>query len=301
MRRVGRHVENIHSNIKDFSYQSKRTADSTRKKILPDQYSFWHSQIHKDKYRIIHKHKMNRRIHRIKRVHSNFKNFMQSVKSGLDSTKKKIIPDQYSFWHSQRNKEVHKIVHGVKKFHLNHKNTALLATSIVIAYILLKSGYLASIVPFIAKFGYFSIFLLGVLFPLGFTTAPVAATLYSISPNFNPILMPITAAFGAMIGNLLIYFFVKYELADEIRHIFTNDLKLDFYKFELTLTKQRLKSKYFRLLVPPLSGLFIALPIPTEMFVSILWNITKVELKYVLLLSFIFSFVGILSLGLLHG
>jgi hypothetical protein len=240
-------------------------------------------------------------MHHIRRVHSDFKYFLQSIKSDLDSNRKKVIPDQYSFWHSQKKGDIHKVVHGVKRFHLNHRNTVLLAASIIVAYFLLKSGYLDSIVPSLSKFGYFSIFFLGILFPLGFTTAPVAATLYTMSPNFNPILMPLIAATGAMLGNLLIYFFVKFELTDEIRHIFTNDLKLDFYKFELTLTKQKLKSKYFRILVPPLSGLLIALPIPTEMFVSILWNITKVELKYVLLLSFIFSFIGIMSLGLLHA
>jgi hypothetical protein len=300
MRRVGRHVENLHSNIKDFSSQSRRTVDSTRKKILPDQYSFWHSERNQDRYRIIHRHKMNRRMHHIRRAHHNFKDFMQSVKSGLDSTRKKIIPNQYSFWHSERGSEVHKMVHGVKRFHVNHKNMIILATSILVAFFLLKSGILDSIVPSIAKFGYFSIFILGILLPLGFTTAPVAATLYSISPHFNPLLMSLTAALGAMLGNILIYFFVKYELTEEIKYIFTNDLKLDFYKFELTLTKKNLKSKYFRILVPPLSGILIALPIPTEMFVSILWNITKVELKYVLLLSFIFSFVGILGLVYLH-
>src|SRR4030042_455780 len=105
-RRIRRNVENIHSNIKEFSYQSKRAADSTRKKILPDQYSFWHSQINKDKYRILHKNKMKRRMHRIKRLHSDFKDFMQSTKSGLVSTKKKIIPDDYSFLLSKRNRKV---------------------------------------------------------------------------------------------------------------------------------------------------------------------------------------------------
>jgi len=104
-----------------------------------------------------------------------------------------------------------------------------------------------------------------------------------------------------MIGNLLIFFFVKYEMVNEIRYIFTNDLKLDFYKFELNLTKKRLKSKWFRFLAPVFSGLLIALPVPTEMIVSILWNINKVKVKYVMLLSFVFSFVGFLFLGILHG
>jgi hypothetical protein len=240
-------------------------------------------------------------MRRLKDMHSEVVDFTYSTKRKIASAKDVIIPDDYSFLLSERNRKITRIVDKVKVFHMNRRNTIILLSSVFLAWFLLKSGFLSSVIPSLAEYKYVSALLLGLLFPLGFTTAPVAATLYSLSAYFNPVFMAFIAAIGAMIGNLLIFFFVKYELVDEIRYIFTNDLKLDFYKFELNLTKKRLKSKWFRFLTPVFSGLLIALPVPTEMIVSILWNINKVDIKYVMLLSFTFSFIGFLFLGILHG
>lgn len=242
--------------------------------------------------------RIRRYIRRARRVHSNLKYLTYRVKRRLVSKKNKILPPQYSYPHSQTGNSISHFAGRVKTFNLDRKHTIGLALSILFAYFLLKSSVLSPVIPYLAGFGYISVFVLGILFPLGFTTAPVSAVLYSMSRHFNPFFMALVASLGAMIGNLLIYFFVKTRLTDEIRHICTNDLKFDFYKFELRLTRKRLKSKYFRVLVPVFSGLLISLPIPTEMFVSILWNINRVKIKYVLLLSFIFSFIGLLALAL---
>jgi len=300
VRRHAKNLKKIHSNVKDFTYVTKARFSVAKKKMMPNEYSFVRNKKKKDIHNIL-KHHAKRNVHHTKRIKSKFKKFMRFIGSGIESNKRRIIPNQYSFWHMQRQKDLDKIVGGVKTFHLNHKNTFMLLTSIALAVFLLKSGYIDNIAPSLTKFGYLSVFVLGVLFPLGFTTALASAALYTIAPSFNTLLMALVASGGAMVGNLLIFLFVKYEMLNEVRHIFTNDLKLDFYKFEMTLTRKRLKSRTFRTLAPVFSGIFIALPIPTEMFVSILWNINKVDFRYMLLLSFTFSFIGFMCLGILHG
>jgi hypothetical protein len=300
IKRKIRHIQNISANLKDYTQPLKKRIIRVKNKMIPNQYSFLHSEKQRQATTSIQKPSISKHVHNIRRFKRNFKSHVRSAFTNIDSARKKVIPDQYSFWHMKKKGDMDKIANNVKTFNLNHKNIGMLLISIALALFLLKSGFLDSLIPHLTKFGYFSVFALGILFPLGFTTAIASAAIYTIAPHFNPLLMALVASAGAMLGNLIIYFFVKYEMLNEVKHIFTNDLKLDFYKFELTLTKRRLKSKAFRILVPVFSGLLIALPIPTEMFVSIFWNITKVKTKYVLLLSFIFSFIGLFFLGSLH-
>lgn len=84
-----------------------------------------------------------------------------------------------------------------------------------------------------------------------------------------------------------------------IRYTVTHELKLEFSRFEFAVKKKVLTSWVFKESIPALTGLMLALPIPTEMIVSILWNMTKLETRNVLLFSYIFNFIGILFLGLL--
>ena len=191
------------------------------------------------------------------------------------------------------------MVYKVRKFHLNHKNLVFIAISFLFAYFVLRSGFFYPLVAMLGEFGYVSALFLGFLFSFGFLTAPAAAALYLLGNHINPFFMALIAAVGSMCGNFIIYYMVKYKAMENIRYIFTNELRLEFSKFEIAITKQRLKNTYFKYLVPALTGILTALPLPTEMFVSILWNLTKVDTKDVLMLSYVFSFIGILFLGLL--
>ena len=204
-----------------------------------------------------------------------------------------------SFQYNGRNQKIYRAVHKVRRFHLNHKNIIFMLISFLTTYTLLKTGALYYIISYLGNFGYLSAFILGGLFSFGFTTVPSAAGLYLLADYINPFLMTIIAATGAMITNFFIYYVIKHRFIKELRHILNKDLRLDFYNFEIAITKKRLRSKSFRYIIPAISGILTALPLPTEMFVSILWNMSKLETRNVLLFSYIFSFIGILFLGLL--
>src|SRR4030043_1706850 len=197
--------------------------------------------------------------------------------------KNKLKAKRYSFSTSERNKKIVRVAYKAKKFHLNHRNIIFLAISLMFTYILLQSEGFYSLVFKLGEFGYFSALLIGFLFSFGFMTAPGAATFYLLGNHLNPFLMAAIGALGAMSSNFIIYYFVKYKALDSIRYTFTNELRLEFSRFEFAVTKKMLRSGFFRDSIPALSGILIALPLPTEMFVSILWNITKLETRNVLL------------------
>lgn len=205
---------------------------------------------------------------------------------------------RYSFPTSERNRKIGRVVGGIGKFHLKHQNTVLLLISFVFTYYLVRSGLVDVVVHFLGNFGYASAFVLGFLFSFGFTTTPASATLFFLAKQINPFAMAFIAAIGAAISNLTIYMFVKYRFLEEIRYIFSEELKLEFSKFEITLTQSLMRRKWMRIFVPALAGILTALPVPTELVASVLWNIVRYKPQIVVVYSFIFSFIGILALGL---
>jgi hypothetical protein len=205
---------------------------------------------------------------------------------------------KYSFPANQRNRKIGRVVGKVKTFHLKHQNTVMLLLSVVFTYYLIKTGLVNVGVDFLGNFGYVSAFILGFLFSFGFTVTPASATLFFLAKHLNPLGMAIIAAIGAGISNLLIYIYVKNNLLDEVRYILSEELKLEISKFEITLTQNVLKKKWLKFFVPAIAGLLTAAPIPTEFMTAILWGVIRYNTWTVFIYSFIFSFIGILLLGL---
>ncbi|MEM5797711.1 MAG: hypothetical protein QXD72_02210 [Candidatus Aenigmatarchaeota archaeon] len=206
--------------------------------------------------------------------------------------------EKYSYTVSLRKRKVEKAIKKVRTFHLKHQNTILLLLSFIFTYYLVKTSVVQTVVEFLGNFGYLSAFILGFLFSFGFTTTPASTTLFFLAKHIDPLGMAFIAAIGSAISNLIIYLFVKHELLDEIRYILSEELRLEFSKFEIRLTQQMLKKKWLRFFVPALAGILTAMPVPTELVAAVLWNIVRYKPQIVLLYSFIFSFIGIFILGL---
>lgn len=206
--------------------------------------------------------------------------------------------EKYSYTATQRNRKIGRVVGRIKTFHLKHQNTVILVLSGLFTYYLIRTGLVSDAVGLLGNFGYPSAFVLGFLFSFGFTTTPASATLFFLAKHINPIAMAAIGAMGAALSNLTIYMFVKYQLLDEIRYIMNEDLKLEFSKFEIILTQSVMRKKWMKVFVPALAGVLTAMPVPTELIAAVLWNIVRYKPQLVLIYSFIFSFIGILLLGL---
>jgi hypothetical protein len=170
--------------------------------------------------------------------------------------------------------------------------------SLAMTYLLVRAGLVKDFADYLTGFGYISTVILGFFFTLGFTTPIASATLIFLARNVNPFLMALLGAMGATISNLLICLFVRHKLLDEMRYILNEDLKLEFSKFEIRLSYAMMKKWWMKVLVPALAGFLTALPVPTEFLAAMLWNIVKYRMERILFFTFIFSFLGILALGL---
>ncbi|MBI2542581.1 MAG: hypothetical protein HYW24_00115 [Candidatus Aenigmarchaeota archaeon] len=206
---------------------------------------------------------------------------------------------KYSYKDSQRVRKVNTFMGSLIKFHFMHQNIIILVLGLVFAYFLAHSGLIYAVTEFLAQFGYLSALLLGFLFSYGALTAASAVAIFVISKSFNPVLIALIAGLGAMISNFLIYRFIKEDVLEEVKFIFSREMGFDVERFEHRLNQRVYRSKFLQAAIPAISGILVSLPLPTEVFVSVLWAIARYDAKKVLFFSFLFSFLGILNIALL--
>ncbi len=206
--------------------------------------------------------------------------------------------ERYSYETSQQNRRIGKVMRRMKTFHLRYQNIIMMVLSFVFTYYLVRSGLVELGVSLLGNFGYVSAAILGALFAIGFTTTPAAAGLFFLAKQLNPFLMALIAAVFAALSNLALYFIVKHRILDEIRYTLSEAFKIEVSRFEIILSHKVMKNRWVKIFVPALAGVLTSLPVPTELIAAILWNVVKYRPHIVFIYSFIFSFVGILLLGL---
>ncbi|KKR78269.1 MAG: hypothetical protein UU23_C0001G0033 [Candidatus Curtissbacteria bacterium GW2011_GWA1_40_9] len=140
---------------------------------------------------------------------------------------------------------------------------------------------------FLLQFGqwrYIGAFLGGMLFVSTFTVTTGALILLVLAEKLSPIEIGVVAGAGAVLGDLLIFRFVKDNLTKELGEIYSI-----FGGKHLTAV---LNTKYFSWVFPVFGAIVIASPLPDELGVSLM-GISRMKTYQFLFLSFILNAVGI--------
>lgn len=170
------------------------------------------------------------------------------------------------------------------------KDAAIVALSILIAIILVKTGVVADLLASSKKLELFGSFIAGVFFTSIFTTAPATVVLAQIAQINSVFLVALLGGFGAMIGDLIIFRFVRDRLSGDILQLLKRS-KLERLKFIS-------HSRIFRWTIMFLGALIIASPFPDELGLIML-GFSKMRTLFFMLLSFLFNSAGILIIGLI--
>lgn len=141
----------------------------------------------------------------------------------------------------------------------------------------------------IGAFGYIGAFIVGVFFVSTFTVVPASVVLFHLAQLDNPYIVAFVAGLGAMIGDQLVYLFIKDKLFEEWRFFFR---KLKFNK-----VKKLFHSPYFAWVLPLFGAIIIASPLPDELGVGLM-GASKIKKGQFLFLTFILNTVGILLIVL---
>lgn len=183
--------------------------------------------------------------------------------------------------------EIEKEAEKIWELEWKYHNLILFFISIIIAYYLLKSEYLKSMILKFGSLSYFGVLVAGIFYTYGLTTVPASALIYMLGKTLNPFIIAFIGALGSMIGDFLIFAYVKYALVTEIKMLMS-ELHLRIPKI--------LRSKFIYKIAPLIAGLIIASPLPDEIGVALM-GIVEYKTKHFLLYSYLLNFIGILIIA----
>jgi len=177
----------------------------------------------------------------------------------------------------------------------NHENNlirdlAFVVLSILVAIILAKTGALQDLITSTKEVRFIGSFVAGIFFTSVFTTAPAIVALGEIAHANSIISTALLGSMGALAGDLIIYKFVRDRLSEHL-------MELIKHQGGGKRIRMLLKLKYFRWLTFLIGGLIIASPLPDELGISLL-GFSRMRIRFFVVLSLVFNFVGILLIGI---
>ena len=170
------------------------------------------------------------------------------------------------------------------------RDLALVILSVFIAIILVKTGVLKELITSTQEVRFIGSFIAGIFFVSVFTVAPATVALGEIAQSNSVITVAIIGGLGALIGDLIIFRFVK----DRVFQHFSYLIRISKSERLFSIFKLRL----FRWVIPFMGALIIASPLPDEIGIAML-GLSKMKNSYFILLSFVLNSAGILIVGLI--
>ncbi len=174
---------------------------------------------------------------------------------------------------------------------LKYPRLVLLILTFIAAYFIYIEKINIPFFNFIPKIGFIGAFIAGLFFPFGFTAAPATALLLLIAKEQNIIYATISASIGALISNLLIFYFVRISLDNEIKKI----SKKNIFKIINNSIPRMIRN----FIIPVIASFIIASPLPNEIGISLLAFTKNINIRIFIILSLVLNTVGILIILLI--
>lgn len=143
------------------------------------------------------------------------------------------------------------------------------------------------------EWGYFGIFISGIFYVFSFTAPIATAFILIFSFNKNIILLGLIAGIGSLLGDILIFHFIKISFADEIKELSNHKISI--------FTLKKIPQRYQKYLAYTIGAFFIATPLPDEIGIAILAFSKEVKLQYFGIVSYILNTGGIFLIILLRN
>lgn len=171
---------------------------------------------------------------------------------------------------------------------IKYPKLLLLLLTFVVAYIIFREWETLPFHDFLLTYWYAGALLGGLFFVYGFTAAPATVLLLFLGRENNLLLVGVIAGAGALVGDLLIFKFVRHSFADEIERIWQWKIWL---WFEVITRRAPEGLRKYILLV--FAGFIIASPLPDEIGVLLLATFNGISLGPFSILAFALNTIGI--------
>lgn len=182
----------------------------------------------------------------------------------------------------------------IRLFHFKYPKIAALIITVIASYFLFSNETVAGWISGLGSIGYIGIYLAGLCFSFGFTTAFGIGYFVAAEPN-SIILAAIVGGLGALTGDLLIFKIIKSSFMDEFERLEnTKAFSIAVRGFDRLISK---RIKVY--LLYAIAGLVIASPLPDELGVTMLAGLTAIRTLKLAIISFILNSLGILVMLLI--
>lgn len=171
-----------------------------------------------------------------------------------------------------------------------YRNTTLLLISLVVLFFVADTDIAHALIAEVGKHGYLGAFFVGIFFVSTFTVAPASVVLFHLAQDFNPGLVALAAGSGGVIGDILIFRFLKDGVFDELSPLFK--------RYGGSYLGTLLKTPYFAWLAPVVGALLIASPLPDELGIALM-GFSRIKMWQFVLLVFVLDVLGIFAIVLL--
>jgi len=155
---------------------------------------------------------------------------------------------------------------------------------LVVFFYFADTSFVKSAINGIGNLGYFGAFLTGIFFVSTFTVAPASVVLFYLAKELAPLEVALFAGLGGVVGDYIIFHFLKDKVFEELRPLFTRigGIKLSHL----------FATPFFAWMAPVAGAIIIASPLPDEIGVGLL-GISRLKNWQFLLLSLVLNSVGI--------
>ncbi|MBI4159318.1 hypothetical protein HY500_03605 [Candidatus Woesearchaeota archaeon] len=178
-----------------------------------------------------------------------------------------------------------------KEVSYTYPKIAILVTTYILVLLMFNDNINIHIHNVLAPLGYLGIFIAGIFYTYGFTSAAATVVLFVLAGDQNILIAAIIGGAGAVIGDLTIFRFIRYSVADE----FKNLSKEKGIAHLTSLIPKSIK----RHLVIILGYIIIASPLPDDIGVTLLASYTKLSEKMFTIISYSMNTLGILIILLI--
>jgi uncharacterized membrane protein YdjX (TVP38/TMEM64 family) len=128
-------------------------------------------------------------------------------------------------------------------------------------------------------------FVAGIFFTSLLTISPASIVLADLGTRGAPLEIAFFGALGAVVGDMILFFFIKDKVSTEIAELLKN--KIEHYHLD------RIHSKYARWMLPAIGAVIIASPLPDELGIMFM-GAAKMKTKTLIPVSFVMNFIGVL-------
>jgi uncharacterized membrane protein YdjX (TVP38/TMEM64 family) len=136
----------------------------------------------------------------------------------------------------------------------------------------------------LGSWGYIGAFLAGILYISTYTVGTGIVILLILAEKLNHLELVFFAGLGSILGDYLIYKFVRDDISDEVGRLYK--------KFGGNHLNHLLHTKYFSWFLPVIGAIIIVSPFPDELGISLM-GLSKMKTYQFILIAAILDFIGI--------